>query len=194
MDLIFSTTMKYILLLFTLSAMVLTSCDGRQSSTESLQQSISEFNQKQTPLELISFYPKEYTEVETDTIMSNNLRVNIKNYSLMNQEVILHKKTIGNNKDIQYHRAFESEIIVYNTNQKIYTTTINAYQFQNKDKSSFWNNATLEHVWVNQETSGLDWVNLEITFIDPQTHAYRVYEMTINQNGKENTILKEQNS
>ncbi|WP_053977697.1 hypothetical protein [Mangrovimonas xylaniphaga] len=186
--------MKYILLLFTLSAMVLTSCDGRQSSRESLQQSISEFNQKQTPLELISFYPKEYTEVETDTIMSNNLRVNIKNYSLMDQEVIQHKKTIGNNKDIQYHRAFESEIAVYNANQKIYTTTINAHQFQNKDNSSFWNNATLEHVWVNHETSGLDWVNLEITFIDPQTHAYRVYEMTIDHNGKQDTFLKEQNS
>ena len=186
--------MKYILAIFTLLAMVLTSCDGRQSSRESLQQSISKFNQTQTSLELISFYPEGYTEVETDTIMANNLRVNIKNYSLMNQEVIQHTKTIGHNKDIQYHRVFESEIVVYNENQKIYATSINASKFHNKDNTPFWNNATLEHVWVNQESSGPDWVNLEITFIDPQTQAYKVYEMTIDQNGKQDILLKEQNS
>ncbi|WP_053993015.1 hypothetical protein [Mangrovimonas sp. TPBH4] len=186
--------MKHILILFTILGLILTSCDGRQSSRESLQQSISEFNQKQTPLELISFYPETYTEVETDTILSNNLRVNIKNYSLMNQEVLQHKKTLGNNKDIQFHRAFESEIVVYNANQKIFATTINADVFLKKDNSLFWNNATLEHVWVNQESSGADWVNLEITFIDPQTLSYRIYEMTIDNNGQQNTALKEQNS
>ena len=59
------------------------SCDGRQNKRESLQKSITEFNAKYSQSESITFFPKEYTEIVTDSIVSNRVKVSIKNYSSM---------------------------------------------------------------------------------------------------------------
>ena len=99
--------MKNIVIIFTLITALFMSCDGRQSQRESLQNALNDFNKNQTPIDVIEYYPKEYTEIVTDTIISNTLEVKIKNYTLMDKQIPLISKSN------EAHRVFESEVEVF---------------------------------------------------------------------------------
>lgn len=111
----------------------------------------------------------------------------------MDNNVIITTSSQENRKKIEYHRVFESEIVVFNKSEKILETTINAEIFKQQSTiNSFWDNATLEHVWVNQESSNEDTVNLEISFINPKDKARKLYQMSIDKFGKYNTFLRDE--
>lgn len=185
--------MKYYYLFAVLLCVAFSSCDGRKSHKESLEESVSKFKLKDSNLDIITYYPKQYTEVATDTILSNTFQIKIKNYSLMDNNVIITTSSQENRNKIEYHRVFESEIVVFNKSEKILETTINAEIFKQQSTiNSFWDNATLEHVWVNQESSNDDTVNLEISFINPKDKARKLYQMSIDKLGKYNTFLRDE--
>lgn len=165
------------------------SCDGRQKQHEALSNAISEFNKKQSQLNLIKYSPEEYTEIVTDTIIDNTVKVHIKNYTLMDNNVI-----IASNKNplkMDYQRSFESEISVYNPYGSVFKTLINASSFSERDQDLFWKNATLQHAWVNQEESNCKNISIMVSFIDPRTEDYRLYQILIDQTGTSHTSLKE---
>ena len=139
--------MKNIVIIFTLITALFMSCDGRQSQRESLQNALNDFNKNQTPIDVIEYYPKEYTEIVTDTIISNTLEVKIKNYTLMDKQIPLISKSN------EAHRVFESEVEVFASSTSVFKTIINAELFATQQDTPFWNHATLEHVWVNQDLS-----------------------------------------
>ncbi|MEZ4857167.1 MAG: hypothetical protein R2812_11915 [Gelidibacter sp.] len=183
--------MKKILLLLFITSIIFMNCDGRKSHRESLQQAISEFNQKQRPHEIVTFYPKEYTEIVTDTLISNRFEVNIKNYSLMDQAITL-KGLKNQTSEKAFQRVFVSEVVVNSNSKAIFKAHINAEQFPLNTHSEFWNNATLEHVWVNQETSTKERVNLEISFLNPLDNTYKIYQMDVDSQGQHHIHLLEE--
>lgn len=162
------------------------SCDGRQSHRESLESAVSEFNKKQTSIEVIKYYPKEYTEIVTDTIISNTLEVKIKNYTLMDKQIPLLSKSN------EVHRVFESEVEVFAASTSVFKTIINAELFATQKDTPFWNHATLEHVWVNQDLSTVKEVFLEVSFLNPITKNFKLYRMTIDTSGKHQIHLIEE--
>jgi hypothetical protein len=184
--------MRYLLTIYFLIATLCMSCDGRRNANEALKESVSIFNKKQASIAIISYYPKEYTELVTDTIISKDFKVSIKNYSVMNKNVIGSNSSKNKPKSTTYHRVFESEIIVYKASKDIFRTTISAEQFKGSDVNPFWNNATFEHAWVHQETSNEDEINLKLSFINPQTKSYKIYQMTIDSYGKQGINLLEE--
>ncbi|WCO03068.1 hypothetical protein [Psychroserpens ponticola] len=186
--------MKKSALIILLIAIGFFSCDRRGSAREHLQNSISEFNKKHTDLDLITYYPESYTEVQTDSIISNTFRVSIKNYSRMDAQILMSSETTDKKTKIKYHRIFESEINIALVSKNILSTTINAEDFKNTLQSEFWNNATLEHVWVNQETSNTNEVNLGISFLNPKNKAYKLYELVVTADGKQDLNLIEEHS
>jgi hypothetical protein len=162
------------------------SCDGRQSQRESLENAVSEFNQKQTPIETVKFHPKDYTEIVTDTIISNALEVKIKNYTLMDKHIVL------NSNSNEMHRLFESEVEVFAASTSVFKTIINAELFATQKDSPFWNQATLEHVWVNQDLSTVKEVFLDVSFLNPITKDFKLYRMTVDISGKHHVHLIEE--
>ncbi|MEO8774320.1 MAG: hypothetical protein ABI263_08330 [Gelidibacter sp.] len=58
----------------------------------------------------------------------------------------------------------------------------------------FWDSATLQHVWVNQELSNIDDIILDISFINPKNDAYKVYRMSIDSHGHQTLNLIEERS
>ena len=186
--------MKKSILLILLISVAFLSCDRRGSAREHLQNSISEFNKKQTNIDIVTFYPQTYTEVKTDSIISNTFKVNIKNYSKMDSQIVLSTKRIENKTKINYHRIFESNINIDIASNNLLNTTISAENFKGSSSSKFWNNATLEHVWVNQEASNTQEVNLSISFINPLSKAYKLYELTVNTKGEQRINLIEEHS
>ncbi len=186
--------MKHLFVVLILVALGVTfvSCDGRKSRSESLKSSIAEFNERQSEVVIVSYYPKEYTEVVTDTLISNQVNVHIKNFSLSNESLFM---SVGDNpslkKNIQ-HRVFKSEIVVSTPSKEILNTHISAEQFKSLYSDKFWDHATLEHVWVNQELSKSNDIKLEMSFINPSNSAYKVYRMSITENGHQTIELIEE--
>lgn len=183
--------------LFIISATILVaySCKRTESPRENLQKSISEFSKKHTDLNIVTnYYPKEYTEVRTDSIIANTFKVSIKNYSRMDSQILVDSETEDKKTKINYHRVFESEIRIASATKPLFSATINAENFKHATQSDFWNNATLEHVWVNQDTSNDHEINLSISFINPKTKAYKLYELMVNHRGAQYLSLIEEHS
>ena len=166
-------------------------CDGRESAKESLEKSVSNFNESQGKVMFDYYYPEAYTETINDTIISNSLIVRVKNYSLMQKNVLLAK--IGEDRfgQSKYHRAFESEITIHSSSKLIFNTIINADEFIPNLSDHFWDNATLEHVWLNQDESTSELASFHISFINPQTNKYKLYQMLIDMNGERKLNLLE---
>jgi hypothetical protein len=166
------------------------SCDGRTNKNESLKKAVSKYNgHYQIQNDFVTYNPKEYTEIITDTIIENKVNVLIRNYSLMDKNVI--KSFDESTNKIEYQRSFESEIVVYNHSEVWLKTHLNASTFPDNDHNSFWDNATLQHTWVNQELSSADKVNILVSFVNPTTKSYKLYQLLIDKTGICKTTLKE---
>lgn len=182
--------MKYAALFFIILSICLTNCDSRTSHGDSLKRAISEFNDKQLQLDIITITPENYTEIVTDTLIDNDFNVHIKNYSVMDKNIIINTLQGSNQKTIDYHRVFESEIAVATPQKTIFSTLISTEDF--KTNHPFWDRAILQHVWVNQEASTTTNVAIDIAFTNPQTKAYKLYQMSVDAFGKQQLLLKEE--
>jgi hypothetical protein len=182
----------FVLLILVGFSVASVSCDGRKSSSESLKSSIAEFNEEQSDVVIVSYYPKDYTEVVTDTLISNHVNVHIKNYSLSNESLFMSVDDDAIFKKNIQHRIFESDIVVSTPSKEILNAHISAGQFKSMYSDEFWNHATLEHVWVNQELSKSNDIKLEMSFINPSNSTYKVYRMSISENGHQTIELLEE--
>ncbi|WP_323788824.1 hypothetical protein [Psychroserpens sp.] len=186
--------MKRSILIIVLVAIAIFSCDRRESARENLQNSISEFNKKQTNLEVVTYFPEAYTEIQTDSLISNTFKVSIKNYAVMDSQILVSSEADDKKTKLNYHRVFESEIRIDLASKNIFDAKINAEAFKSASSSEFWDNATLEHVWVNQEASNTSEVNLGLSFINPNSNAYKLYELVVDTNGTQYINLIEEHS
>ena len=185
---------KSIALVF-LIAVAVFSCNRPESKRENLQKSITEFSKQHADLNIVTaYYPKTYTEVKTDSIIANAFKVSIRNYSKMDAQILVGSETIATKTKLNYHRVFESEIHVALASKTIFNTTINAEGFKNSLEPDFWNNATLEHVWVNQEASNGQEIYISLSFINPKNKTYKLYELMIDRLGKQHLKLTEEYS
>lgn len=186
--------MKNIFFLIAIISVTFISCDGRISKSNALKDSIREFSQKQSEIELVTFYPKEYTEVVTDTLLSNKVKVHIRNYSLDNETIFISSSDKKSPRKVNYHRVFKSDIVVSTPSKEILKTHISAKQFASDHPDDFWDNATLQHVWLNEELSTTLDIHLDISFINPANQSYKLFRMSIDIHGQRRINLIEQRS
>lgn len=185
--------MKSSVILLAIISIISLSCDGRQTKKEALERAVSEFNLKYCYTDTYSHQPRAYVEVVTDTLISNEVSVHIRNYSLLDEQILISKTTNSTAKDVKYQRVFESEVIISRASKDIFNIHISAKKFKTFDSDPFWNNATLEHVWVNQELSTAFDIKLDMSFMDPRNNAYKLYRMSIDAYGQHTLdLIKEQ--
>lgn len=112
----------------------------------------------------------------------------------MDAEILMAESINTRQKVTKYHRVFESDIIVSIEDKIIYDHHISVEKFKNLSASKFWKNATLEHVWINQEASTPIKLSLGLSFINPKDKTYKLYEIHIDQLGNERLTLIEDHS
>jgi hypothetical protein len=141
--------------------------------------------------EHITYIPETYTEITTDTILSDGTRIAIKLYSDMNTSVLKSFK-----KDaIQYkehHREFNAHIFVYKQNSEIFNNIINK-EFLSSSLVSSANleDTTLKNVEIDEMTSYLDnLLVVDLTFAKIDNVVSSVYKIYIEDTGK--FILRKQ--
>jgi len=180
-------------ILFFIFAIAITcvSCDGRErvhkSNTEILLQNklLDSFS------EHVIYIPETYTEITTDTILSDGTRIAIKLYSDMNTSVL---KTFEKDA-IQYkehHREFNAHIVVYKQDLEIFNEIINKGFLSNSLLASVnLKDTTLKNVKVDEMTSYLDnLLVIDLTFAKIDNIVGSVYKIYIEDTGK--FILREQ--
>lgn len=170
---------------------LLFSCDGRTSSKAQLEKSVSEFSENFELLETHKFYPNLKTKIETDSLIADTFNVKIKNYSTADSFIQLND---SKENKFTHHRIFKSDILVTVKDDLILKRRISAENFSLTPKSGFWDNATLEHVWVNQKYSDSEFLSLGISIINPKLKSYKLYELRIDKLGNEMINLIEENS
>ena len=186
--------MKNFFIIIVLMSFVFVNCDGRKSKSEALKESIAKFKKNQSAVETVYYYPTEYTEVVTYTLISNKVNVYIKNYSLLNKSISISVEDHTNDTNKTEHRIFESEVLVSAPNKEILKMHISAEKFKSMYSDDFWNHATLQHVWVNQELSTSEDIQLDMSFINPSDHSFKLYRMSVDSHGKHQINLIEEQS
>ncbi|OUS00011.1 hypothetical protein A9Q86_11240 [Flavobacteriales bacterium 33_180_T64] len=185
---------KLAFIIASILTLVFLSCDRRTSKKEHLEHAILEFNKKMNTANVNTYYPERYTEIKIDSIISNTFKVSINNYVSSNAKILIKESVKNLKKTSEFHRAFESDILVSVENKIILKTHISAENFIDNSSSHFWKNATLEHVWVNQETSNKNKLSLGISFINPKNDSFMLYEMRIDKKGNKRLTLIEDQS
>ena len=167
------------------------SCDGRDRVHKSNIEKFEDSKLSNTIFDLNTYIPKHYTETVTDTILSSTLRVNIKCYSLFHQEVLFENTNSKNQIIKEHYRQFESHISVFNKDKLLFTEVLKTSDFYESDNLTFWNNAILQFVWLDDKKSSEEKIEIYCSFLEPKTKAYKSYKVYFNASGERNIELLE---
>ena len=183
---------KLTLISLLLAITIFASCDGKDRARLTLEEKITNNEVPKSFFEKTAYFPKEYTEVETDTILNNGYRVHIKTFSDMNNSYVkeFDKDTI---KYKHHYRDFLSSITVWKDDKEIFFNTIDKEFFEKKvSTDSDLNNMTFHNVWLDEQTSTYDnAVIIKSLFCKPETDDCIVFKMTIDNTGY--LTVKEEN-
>ncbi len=174
------------LLFFVLTILlILISCDGRHRAHKSNQEILKEHKLYKTFSENIKFIPETYSEINTDTVLSNGFNVTIKTYTDMDTSYLneFTKDTIHHKN---YYRNLRSFVKVSKDSQELTSILITKDFFSNYDKSYTreLENKAIQGIWLNEYTSVInDKVVLNVLFCTPNTKDYLSYTIIINKNG-----------
>lgn len=171
------------------------SCDGRQTKTQALIESIEEFK-RSAKLEVNVYLPDTYMEQEFDTIMSNGFRVKIRSYSDMDNSVLFSKIKDTINYQTHY-RNFKFEINITKNNKLIYNESFDKKKvnkvfkyssglLSGSDLYNFDELAVLKSIEVNEDASYANMILIDILFAIPESDRYASHTLFIDGSGKAN--------
>lgn len=183
---------KLLLLTLILTFTIFASCDGKDRARLSLEEKIENKDLPSSFFEKTEYFPKEYTEIETDTILNNGYRVNIKTFSDMNNSYI--KEFVKDTINYKHHyRDFLSSITIWKDDKEIFFNTIDKDFFEKKISGRrTLNDMTFHNVWLDEQTSTYNnAIVLNSLFCKPKTNDCVVFKMTIDNTGY--LTIKEEN-
>lgn len=177
--------MKNIVIIFTLITALFMSCDGRQSQRESLEAAVTKFKDSVGTIEVIKYFPEEYSENVTDTILSNGYRVIIKTFSDMEHQVVqeFRKDTIVNK---HYYRDYKSIVTIYKNDKEILSKNIDKSNLYNENllEDDDLKNVILQGVSLNQADTQSEHLKIDIWFCKPETDDCLNFKLSVDSDGK----------
>ena len=109
--------------LILISCICLASCDGRNRVHKPNKTVLKETKLLDSFSESIKYIPETYTEIKTDTLLSNGFHIKMKTYSSMNKSVLNEFKQDSINYKT-YYREFVSEVIITINEEEIFNEII----------------------------------------------------------------------
>lgn len=172
-----------LILLVLLLVLTFASCDGRhrkyKTNTKNLEQNnpLISFNEHTT------FLPKQDLKIVTDTIMNNGFQIKI-NYNTVGRYNVLKVKNEKLNQAFNVHyKNFEAKLYVLNKGKVINDSIVNKKLFHEFETPQFWNNAIMQHLWVDYQASTEDQLILKTAFNIPNTEIYKDFVLKIDKRG-----------
>ncbi len=116
--------MNKLIPLLLLIAVLFIGCDGRSRAKQTNAEVLKEHNLLDSFSEHTKYVPMEYTEVVTDTILSNGFKVKVKTYSDMETNISKRFKKNAITHHVLY-REIVSEVSVFKDGRLVFNETIN---------------------------------------------------------------------
>ncbi|WP_417557591.1 hypothetical protein [Mesoflavibacter zeaxanthinifaciens] len=167
----------------------LISCDARDKINRSPKDILKEKNLLESFSERVSYFPKEYAEVKTDTILSNGYHVNVKTFTDMKSSYLRQFKHDSINYKYHY-RDYKAQVVA-RQNKIIFNDVIDKQYILRHDKtvSYYMETSILKSVWVNQEESlNQNKLVLNILFTQPKSNTEKLFELVIDNKGDKKLI------
>jgi len=173
---------KYIPLILLIFIVVLTSCDGRDKASRTSQQDLIDNKVLDSFSEVIKYLPEEYTEVSTDTILSNGFQVKIKTLSDM-QNSVLNEVIIDSIKYKHYYRNYFGELKIYHDKSLILSQKIDKATFAETAKDFHWEDALMGQISLDQENTTTNEVFLDVFYCLVESEICKDFKLIIDQSG-----------
>ena len=179
--------MKKLSFIFLTLIIVFSSCDGRKNQKDSLKESITKFKDSIKPIVITEYIPKAYTEIKTDTILSNGFSIKIKTYTDM-EKSISYKHKIDTITHKAIYRGWISEVSIKKDGKLIFSEIINNEFFSKNGViiSDYLENSILTGTQFDDEFSTEeDSINLFSGYLYPKEKegGYIMYNIKINSQG-----------
>lgn len=167
-------------------------CDGQDRMHKAPQEVLLENKLLDSFSENITYIPKEYTEVVTDTILSNGFRIKIKYYTDMNNS-ILEEKTIDSIKHKNYYRDGIATIIVTKNSTELLNKTFTKSSFAQLENEI--DTLQMGLIYINQQESLKEnKASIYFPFCTIDTSHCLFYELSINNQGETDIKLVSNNN
>ncbi len=176
--------MKKLALLFLLIIISL-SCDGRQDKAEALKLSVEKFKDTLKPMEITKYIPEVYSEIKTDSILSNGFSIHVKTYANMNESVSK-KYKVDTITHIDIHRNWISEVKIKKDNTLIFNEIIDKEFFikQAKNRAKNLSESINTRIWIDEETSvEKDYINLFAGYTYPNNNESIIFKIKVDSQG-----------
>lgn len=169
-------------MLLLLVIMTLVACDGRHRKYKTNVEVLREHNMLDAFLEKAKFIPEQYTEITTDTILSNGINIKIQYHSVADKYILGVSQPSHDTTKI-YYQNFEAQLKVSKDNTIILNKTIDKSYFFKQEDASFWNAAVMQFVWIDYSATTKNSVQLNTAFCIPDTDICKDFTLTIHENG-----------
>ncbi|WP_353780036.1 hypothetical protein [Winogradskyella sp. 3972H.M.0a.05] len=188
--------MKKLILLIAIICVGFMSCQDRKTQSQALRESIEKFK-AETTIEKVAYFPEAYSERVTDSILSNGIKVKVKEYTDMKDAVLnTFKEDIISYK--YYYRNVLSEVTIRDKNNTlIFDKTINKNFVLNADESleGFLANSVCMGLWLDQSKSDDKNTYLLTSYCLPESDECLDYNIIIDSNtGKYRLIPLEEHA
>ncbi|TGV01134.1 hypothetical protein [Flavivirga rizhaonensis] len=175
--------MRILLFIILTSIITLTSCNGRERKYKTNAEVLKENKLLEFFTEEIKFVPETYTEIKTDTILSNGFKIKMSYHSLENDFVLESRKLKNDSIAKIHHKNFEAQLLVSKDNVIINKSLISKRLFYEFENSSFWASAVMQFIWVDQEASNKNTLCLNTSFCVPNTDKCKDFTLKIDEFG-----------
>jgi len=176
-------------LIFTI--ITLSSCDGRDRKHKNNKEVLIEHNLLDSFSERIRYIPETYSEIETDTLLSNGFRVNIKTYTEM-QDNVFNEFIIDSIKYKFYYRNYTGKLNIFYNNTAVLKETINKSYLNKNDEKVFWDDAIMAGISIDENNSSEKEVFINVLYCIPESEICKEFKIIVDNKG--NTTLKELDS
>ncbi len=168
--------MKKLLFLILLT-IIFISCDGRNRKHKTNRAILIENKLLDSFSQRVTYFPESYTEISTDTILSNGFKVKIKSYTDM-QNNVLNEFEEGSIHFKHYYREYNTDIEIVKNEKVIFSDTINkSFLIQKlKETHSDFESYSLINFYLDEELSALkNNVVICAMYNTPKSKTYKTF-------------------
>ncbi len=175
--------MQYFTLFLFLCIVSFTSCDGRDRANKSNTENLVESKLSDSFFEIIKYFPETYSEVVTDTILSNGYNVKLKFYSNMNNYVLNDFK-IDTIHYKHYYREFKGDLKIIINGKTIFNKTIDKSYFTEDLNETFWQNSIMGNMSLDESQTTNKHLFFNVFFCIPESEICKDYNIIIDTKGE----------
>ena len=158
------------------------SCDGRERAQNNNKENLEHSKLSDSFFVQTKYFPQEYSETITDTILSNGFRVTIKFYSDMYKNVLNDFKIDTINYK-HYYREFKGDLKVVKKGKTIFNKTIDKSFFTDKLNEMFWKNAIMGDILLDENLVTNKHLYINVFFCIPESEICKNYNIIIDAYG-----------